>query len=191
MARGIRAVAVAQCSGRAERREQRAQQRRQRGLLLSRKGRDQLGLCLEQGTERAVDSGLALGGEAHQHAAAIAGIGQPLDQAPAGEAVDAVGHGAAGHEGLAQEPAGGELVRRTRTPQRGQHVELPRLDVVGGEGVAAGQVEVAGQPGDAAEDLHRTEVEVAALARPGLDQAVHFVAHAASVPDPSRILTSR
>ena len=37
--------------------------------------------------------------------------------------------------------------------QRGEHVELPRLDAVRGEGVAAGQVEVAGQPADPAEDL--------------------------------------
>ena len=107
------------------------------------------------------------------------GIGQPLDEVAAGEAVDAVGHGAAGHQRLAQETTGRQLVRRTGAPQRRQHVELPRLDVVGAEGVAAGEVEVAGQPADPAEHLDRAEVEVAALAGPRLDQAVHFVAHGA------------
>ena len=49
-----------------------------------------------------------------------------------------------------------------------------------------------GQPGDPAEDLERREVEVGALARPGLDQLVDLVPHArASRSHRSRILTSR
>ena len=98
-------------------------------------------------------------------------------------AVDAVGHRAAGHEGLAQQAAGGELVGLAGAPQRGQHVELPRLDAVRGEGVAAGEVEVARQPADPGEHLDGREVEVAAFASPGLDQVVHLVAHDDILPD--------
>ena len=40
-------------------------------------------------------------GEPDQHAAPVVGVGLPLDQAAPGEPVDAVGHRAAGDEGLA------------------------------------------------------------------------------------------
>ena len=109
------------------------------------------------------------------------GSGSRSTRPRAVEPVDPVGHRAAGHQGLAQQPAGGELVRRAGPAQRGQHVELPRLDAVRGERVAAGQVEVPGQPADPAEHLDRGEVEVGALAAPGLDQLVHLVAHAGIV----------
>ena len=175
----------------AEGREQRAQQPGQLGALLGGQVGQQVGLGREQGLEGAVDGGLALDREPHQHAAPVLRVGQPLDEAARGEPVDAVGHRAAGHEGLAQQRDRGELVRRPGAAQRGQHVELPRLDAVGGEGVAAGQVEVAGQPADPREDLDGREVEVAAFAPPGLDQVVHLVPHGVILPDRSRILTSR
>ena len=105
------------------------------------------------------------------------GVGQPLDQAARGQPVDPVGHRPAGHQGLAQQAAGGELVRRPRAAQRREHVELPRLDLRGRERVAAGQVEVSAEPADPAEDLDRGEVEVGPLARPCLDQLVDLVSH--------------
>ncbi|GAA1532521.1 hypothetical protein GCM10009730_47310 [Streptomyces albidochromogenes] len=46
-----------------------------------------------------------------------------------------------------------------------------------GEGDAAGAVEVAGEPGDTAEDLEWFHVEVGALAAPCSDQSVDLVLH--------------
>src|SRR5690606_29050572 len=97
------------------------------------------------------------------------------------EPVHPVGHGAAGHQRLAQQPAGGELVRVARAAQGREHVELPGLDVVRGEGVAASQVEVTGQPRDPGEHLDGCEVEVASFTTPRLDQVVHLVTHPAIV----------
>ena len=45
------------------------------------------------------------------------------------EPVDAVGHRAARHQRLLQQRLRAELVRRARAAQRGQHVELPRLEI--------------------------------------------------------------
>ena len=121
----------------------------------------------------------ALGGEPDDHPATVVGVGVALDVPAGAEPVDPVGHRAAGHQRLAQQAAGGELVRRAGASQRGEHVELPLLDAVRGERVAAGELEPTGEPADPAEDRDRGEVEVAALAAPGLEQLVHLVAHAA------------
>ena len=112
---------------------------------------EQLVLGVEEGGERGVDGRPALGGEPHDHATPVVGVRVALDEPARAEPVDPVGHGAAGHERLAEEAAGGELVRRTGAAQRGQHVELPLLDAVRREGVAAGQLEAPGQPADPAE----------------------------------------
>ena len=64
-----------------------------------------------------------------------------------------------------QQPPGRQLVRRPGPAQRGQHVELPRLDVVGRERRPADPVDVTRKPGDPAEHLDRSQVEVGALAR--------------------------
>ena len=126
-------------------------------LARSRSGRSARSVrsASSSAVEGVVDGRLALGGEPHEHAAPVVGVGEPLDQPARGEPVDPVGHRPAGHQRLAQQPAGGELVRRAGAAQRGQHVELPRLDLGGGERLAAGQVEVAGEPGDPAEDRDR------------------------------------
>ncbi len=58
------------------------------------------------------------GGEAHEHAAAVARVRTSLDEPRAHEAVDAVGHGARGDERLLHELAGGELVGRARRRRR-------------------------------------------------------------------------
>jgi hypothetical protein len=52
---------------------------------------------------------------------------------------------------------------------------------VGGERRAAGQVEVAREPRDPAEDGDRAQLEVRALARPLLGELVDLVPHAASL----------
>ncbi len=137
----------------------------------------QLGLRCQQRLERPVDGDLAGGGEAHQHPASVPRVGQPLHEPPGGQSVHPVGHGAAGHQGLAQQPSRGQLVGVAGPAQGGQHVELPDLDLVRGEGVLAGQVEVPGEPADPAEDLDRGQVEVGTLARPCLHQLVDLVSH--------------
>ena len=70
---------------------------------------------------------------------------------------------------------GRELVRRPRAAQRGQDVELPRLDRLRAERRPPRQVEQPGQPGDPAEHLDGGEVEVGALAVPRLDELVDLV----------------
>ena len=109
------------------------------------------------------------------------GSGYALDVPARAEPVDPVGHGAARHQRLAEQAAGRQLVRRARAAQRRQHVELPLLDAVRGERLATGELQPAGQAADPAEDRDRGEVEVAALAAPGLEQLVHLVPHGRSL----------
>ena len=59
--------------------------------------------------------------------------------------------------------------------ERREHVELPGLELGAREGGAPGPVEVLGQPADAGEHLQRREIQVGALAQPGIDDAVDFV----------------
>ena len=99
---------------------------------------------VEQVVEGGVDGLHALGREPDDDAAPVPGVGVALDVAAGEQPVHAVGHRPAGHEGLRHELTGGELVRRPRTAQRGEHVELPAVEVVLGEGRSAGEVEVAG-----------------------------------------------
>ena len=148
--------------------------------LLERVGQ-QLVLGVEQGRERAVDGRLAVGGQPDDHAAAVVGVGEALDEAPGGEPVDPVRHGAAGHQRLLDQPPGGELVVAAGPAERGQDVELPQLDRELRERVAARQVEVPREPGDAAEDRDGRQVEVGALAGPSLGELVDLVAHGGSV----------
>ena len=79
-------------------------------------GRRQLGqqrlLGLDERGERAVHRGFALAGQPDDHPAPVVGVRLALDEAAVGQPVDAVGHGAAGDQGGAQQPARRELVRR-------------------------------------------------------------------------------
>ncbi len=160
----------------AERDHQPLEQRGELGVVVVGEVAEQLALAGEQRLEGAVDGALAGGGQRDEHAAPVAGVGGALHEATLGEPVDPVGHGAAGDHRLAQQRARGELVGLARPAQRGEHVELPRLDRVGGEGVAPGLVEQPGQPAHPAEHLDRGEVEIGAFAVPGLDQLVDLVA---------------
>src|SRR5215207_7384374 len=142
---------------------------------------EQRPLGVQQGAEGAVDAGPALRREADDDAATVVRVWIPLHEPPRGQPVHAVGHRAAGHQRLAQQAAGRQLVRRPGTAQGREDVELPQLDLVRGEGVPAGLVEVPGQAGDPAEDGDGREVEVRPLARPGLAEVVDVVAHAGSL----------
>ena len=179
VARGGRGARLAWLG--AERRQQPAQQPGQLLLVGGGELGEQRLLRVDERGERAVHGGLALAGQPHDHAAPVVGVGVPLHEAAVGEPVDPVGHGAAGDQGRAEQAARRELVRRPGATQRGEHVELPRLDLVRGERRAAGQVEVVRQPGDPAEDGDRAQVEVGALARPGLGELVDLVPHATSL----------
>jgi len=57
----------------------------------------------------------------------------------------------------------------TGAAQFGEDVELPRLQVVGGEDRTARTVEVAGQPRDPAQDLQRRYVKIGTFGAPRLD----------------------
>lgn len=57
----------------------------------------------------------------------------------------------------------------------GQDVELPRLEVARGEGGLPSAVEVLREAADPRQDVERGEVEIGALAVPGVDDAVDFV----------------
>jgi hypothetical protein len=117
----------------------------------------------------------ALLGQRDQDAPLIPGVGFPADQARLSQPVDPVGHGARGDQGGAEQRAGGQLERRPLPAQRGEHVELPRLQAMVGERAAPRDVQVPGQPGDPAEHLHRLHVEVGPLRPPRGDQLIDLV----------------
>ncbi len=158
-----------------------AEQRRQARALVRPESGQQLLLVVEQCHERRVDAAAAVVGEPDEHSAAVVGIGAAVHEATAGEPVDAVGHRAAGHQRLVQQPARGELVGPAGPAQSGEYVELPRLELVGGKRLATRAVEVAGQPGDSAENVHRRDIEVGTFPLPRLDQPVDLVLHPSSV----------
>jgi hypothetical protein len=96
----------------------------------------------QQLVERGIDGATSGRGEADQHSATIVRVGLTLHQLARHEAVDTVRHGAAGDERLRDQAAGGEMVRRSGATQRREDVELPGVEVVRGEGLLAGAVEV-------------------------------------------------
>jgi hypothetical protein len=59
----------------------------------------------QQLIERGIDGPASGCGEPHQHAAAVAQVGPSLDQPACREAVDTIGHRAAGHERVGDESA--------------------------------------------------------------------------------------
>ncbi len=60
--------------------------------------------------------------------------------------------------------------------ERSQHVELPCLQPVSGEGLAAGTVKVTRQAVDSTQHLKRRHIQVRALPVPGRDDVVYLVA---------------
>ena len=132
---------------------------------------------LQQAGQGCVDPEASLMGKSDEYTSTVALVRQPLDEPFGFEPVDAVRHRTAGHHGLADEPAGSECVGVAGATQGRQHVELPRLQAVFGEGVPASEIQVAGQASDSAQHLHRGNVEVWTLALPGVDEPVHLVLH--------------
>ena len=125
----------------------------------------------------------ALVGERDQDPPLVPRVGLAADQALGHQPVDPVGHGAGGHQGGAEQRPRGQLERRTLPAQRGEHVELPGLEPVIGERPAPRDVQVPGQPGDPAEDLHRLDVEVRTLRPPCGDQVVYLVTQLGHLED--------
>ena len=137
--------------------------------------RQQHALAAQQVGQGRVRPRHTLIGERDQHPSLVSRVRLPADEARRGQPVDPVGHGARGDQGGAEQRAGRQLERRALAAQRGEHVELPRLEAVVGERAAPRDVQVPGQPGDPAEDLHRLDVEVGTLGPPRGHQVVHLV----------------
>jgi hypothetical protein len=160
-----------------ERDDERAQQPRQGALLGGVEAGEERLLPRQQAVQGPVDGDPTRHGQPDQDPAPVVRVGRPPHQAASRQPVDAVGHRAARDQSLLEQPPGRELVRRPGPAQRGQHVELPRLEGVLGERLSPGPVEVVAEPADPAEHLHRPKVEVGALPAPGLDEPVHLVPH--------------
>ena len=105
-------------------------------------------------------------------------------QAAGLQLVDAVRDGARADQRLLAELPGGQLVRRSGPPQRGQDVELGRVQAMRGERLPPGPVQVPGQPGDPGQHGQRLDVQLGALPPPRLDQKVHLVPHAPRLAEP-------
>lgn len=157
--------------------EQRPKQLDHLCLLWCREhGEDPL-LARDQVGEGGVDAGASGRREHDPDATTILGVRLTSDQAARLEPVDAVGHRAAGHQGLRPELAGGERVGRAGSAQCRQDVELPGLQCVSGEGLASGGVQVLGQASHPGEHLEGSDVEVGALALPCSDQSIDLIRH--------------
>ena len=70
---------------------------------------------------------------------------------------------------------GREPVRRSGAAQRGQHVELPILQIMGAERIRAEAVQAPGQPADPREHLHWRNIEIRTFPSPGLDDGVDLI----------------
>ena len=97
------------------------------------------------------------------------------DQARSGQPVDPVGHGPGRDQRRAQQRPRTQLVRRPLPAQRRQHIKLPGLQAVGGEGGAPHPVQVPGQPGHAAEHMQGRDIQVRPLGSPARDDLVDLV----------------
>ncbi len=74
-----------------------------------------------------------------------------------------------------EELTGREPVRRSGAAQRGQHVELPILQIMGAERTRAEAVQAAGQSANPREHLHRRKIEIRTFPSPGLDDGVDLI----------------
>ncbi len=97
--------------------------------------------------ERVIDARTSGCGETYTHAAAIMWILLTLNEPAIGQPVNAIGHSAAGDQGLSEELSGGQGVWLASATQRGEYVELPRLQLVRVKSGTACSIEMAGQSG--------------------------------------------
>ena len=144
-------------------------------LLLGAQGGQDCSFVPEEIGQRVVDSSASLVGQPYSHTSAIVGILVTFDESATGESIDAVGHRAAGDESLSQQLTRRECVRRPAPAQCGEDIELPQLQFVCVEGRPARAVEMAGQAGDARQDLQRGDIEIGSLATPSLDEPINLV----------------
>src|SRR5690606_36849660 len=90
-------------------------------------------LDVDEHGDGSIHSQAPLVGERDQHAAAVDRVGAAVHEPTDDETVDAVGHGAAGDQGLLQELLRAQLERGARSAQGGQDVPLPALQVAAAE----------------------------------------------------------
>jgi hypothetical protein len=138
-------------------------------------GSQDLALRAHQLRQRRIDCLPPGIGQLNQYTPTIIGMILPRDEPAVGEPVHPIGHSARRDEGFSQQLSGRKAVGRTRASQRGQHVELPGLKIMGAECVRSQTIEVMSQSGDTGENLHRRHIEVGAFAAPGFHNRVDLV----------------
>ena len=124
----------------------------------------------------AVDERAALRGEADGDGAAVVRIGGALDQSGPFEAVEALGRTARGEHERGGEVGGAEAERGPGAPQCGEDVVPAGFEAVLAVDGLQALFDLAGQPGDAADDADRGGVEVGSLAAPLVEDVVDAVA---------------
>ena len=134
-----------------------------------------LALGRHQFCQRGIDRLPAGVGQLDEDAAPIIGVILPDDQASPGEAIYPIGHGARCDERFAYQLTRRQPVWRSRAAQRCQYVEFPRLQIMSAEDIRPETVEVASQPADPGQHLHRRNIDVGALALPRIDDGVDLV----------------
>lgn len=163
---------------------------REPGALLRGERCEELFLGVEVGDDRPVDELVSGLGETDDDLAPVGGAGA-LDEASGDEPVDPVRHRPGRDHGGSDELPCGEFVRRVAATQRGEHVELPTLEFVFGEGAGQFSLGQSGEPRDASDDLHRGHIEVGTLCVPLLDDLVDCVCLPHGLTLPQRGLIPR
>lgn len=134
--------------------------------LVRRQGVEQATLIAHVLREGLVDQLASRPGERDHPPSAVGGRTAAGDQTVAFQPVDALGHGAGGDHGVRRQLAGGAFERRSRTAQRGEHIELPLAQAVPPVDEAELLRE---QPGETVESPDHTlgaYVDIGAFARP-------------------------
>ena len=98
-----------------------------------------------------------------------------MHELPPDEPVDAIGHRAAGDQGLLEELLRTQLKGGPGAAERRKDVPLPRFELASRKSFAACTVEVARQSVHSREDLKWREIKVRTLSTPGLNDAIDFV----------------
>lgn len=134
-----------------------------------------LALRCHQFSQRGVNRLPAGVGQLDKDAAPIIRVILPDDKASPGEPVNPIGHRSRGDERFPEQLTRRQPVRRARATQRGQNVELPRLQTMSVEGISPEPIQVASQPANPGQHLHRRNIDVWTLAPPRLHDGVDLV----------------
>lgn len=165
-----------------ERCEQSAQEVGQNLLLAWGKRGEQRSFPLKKVADGVIDALAPCVGETDKHAPTIPRVGGPFDQTASCQTVDPVGRRPRGHERLFHERPGAERERGACPSQRGEHVELPQLQVLNSERGTSSQVETPSEAADTAEDVQRRGVEIGTLTCPSRHEPVNLVGHLLILP---------